>query len=223
MLCDPNLTYDEWWAIWGSSHVDTAVKVWKRMRHTMSQGGRQWWDGRFERVFRNGYATSGSTGFMVKALIPWLFCVTGFDTKAWAKTGFSHDYIVKNYRSVERMAWWCRRLFPGVLAPFAGVPDNQIGPEFYTKEFYEGLFREILLDPDFGSTNYFYRFYFEKGYKDQTCCPRTLKKQYFEALRRNAVCFEWHHATVQVRMYAFLKDIFYNVHHSHIRFRFVRL
>ena len=200
MLRDPELTYDEWWSVWGSSDVNTALKVWKRMRHTLSQGGRQWWDGRFERVFRNGYATSGSTGFMVKALIPWLCYATGFDAQAWAAHNFSHEYMVQNYRAVERMAWWCRRLFPALLAPFAGVPENQIGPEFYTTEFYEGLLREILLDPEFGSNNYFYRFYFEKGYKDQTCCPRTLQKQYFDALRANAGCFEWHHATVQETM-----------------------
>jgi len=200
MLRDPQLTYDEWWAIWGSSDVDTAMKVWKRMRHTMSGGGRKWWDGRFERVFRNGYATSGSTGWIVKVLIPWLFYATGFDTKAWAATGFSHDYIKKNYQTIEYSAWWFRQLFPGILAPFAGVPANQIGPEFYTVEFYEKILRGILLDPQFGSTNYFYRFYFEQGYKDQTCCPRTLQEQYFDRLCANAGCFEWHHASVQETM-----------------------
>ena len=68
MLRDPNLTYDEWWAIWGLSDVDVTLKVWKRMRHTMSGAGRKWWDGRIERVFRNGFATSGSTGFIVKIM-----------------------------------------------------------------------------------------------------------------------------------------------------------
>lgn len=200
MLRDPHLTYDEWWGIWGSSDVKVAMKVWKRMRHTMSGGGRKWWDGRIERVFRKGFATSGSTGFAAKFLIPWLMYVVGFDIKAWAETGFSHEYISKNYQMIERSAWWFRCLFPGILAPFAGVPPNQIGPEFYTTEFYEGILREIFLDPDFGTTNYFYRFYYEKGYKDQTCCPRTLQKEHFEALRANASCFEWHHATVQETM-----------------------
>lgn len=200
MLRDPHLTYDEWWAIWGSSDVDVAMKVWKRMRHTMSSSGRKWWDGRMERVFRNGYATSGSTGFAAKFLIPWLMYVVGFDLKSWAETGFSHDYIKQNYQMIERSAWWLRRLFPGIVAPFAGVPPNQIGPEFYTTEFYESIMREIFLDPDFGRTNYFYRFYYEKGYKDQTCCPRTLKPEFFEPLRANAGCFEWHHATVQETM-----------------------
>jgi len=200
MLRDPHLTYDEWWDIWGSSDVKVAMKVWKRMRHTMSGGGRKWWDGRIERVFRKGFATSGSTGFAAKFLIPWLMYVVGFDIKAWSETGFSHEYISKNAQMIERSAWWFRRLFPGILAPFAGVPPNQIGPEFYTTEFYEGILREIFLDPDFGTTNYFYRFYYEKGYKDQSCCPRTLKKEHFEALRANASCFEWHHATVQETM-----------------------
>jgi S-adenosylmethionine-diacylglycerol 3-amino-3-carboxypropyl transferase len=200
MLREPDLTYDEWWAIWGSSDVTVAMKVWKRMRHTMSSGGRKWWDGRIERVFRKGFATSGSTGFAAKFLIPFLMYVVGFDMKAWAETGFSHAYITKNYHMIERSARWFRRLFPGILAPFAGVPPNQIGPEFYTTEFYEGILREIFLDPDFGATNYFYRFYYEKGYKDQTCCPRTLKKEYFSALKKGSFCFEWHHATVQETM-----------------------
>lgn len=200
MLRDPHLTYDEWWAIWGSSDVAVAMKVWKRMRHTMSGQGRKWWDGRIERVFRKGFATSGSTGFAAKFLIPWLMYVVGFDIKAWAATGFSHEYISKNTQMIERSAWWFRKLFPSILAPFAGVPPNQIGPEFYTTEFYEGILREIFLDPDFGTHNYFYRFYYEKGYKDQTCCPRTLKEEFFEPLRANAGCFEWHHATVQETM-----------------------
>lgn len=200
MLRDPYLTYDEWWAIWGSSDVGVAMKVWKRMRHTMSSGGRKWWDGRIERVFRNGYATSGSTGFAVKLLIPWLTYVVGFDLKAWSETGFSEEYIRENYEMIERAAWWFRQLFPGILAPFAGVPPNQIGPEFYTIAFYERILREIFLDPEFGTHNYFYRFYYEKGYKDQACCPRTLKPEFFEALRANAECFEWHHATVQETM-----------------------
>ncbi|EJK55735.1 hypothetical protein THAOC_24500 [Thalassiosira oceanica] len=63
MLRDPKLTYEEWWGIWGDSDVETALKVWKRMRHTMSADGRKWWDGRMERVFRQGFATTGSTGF----------------------------------------------------------------------------------------------------------------------------------------------------------------
>merc|ERR1712194_109151 len=42
--------------------------------------------------------------------------------------------------------------------------------------------------------------YYEKGYKDQTCCPRTLQEEHFENLRANAGCFEWHHATVQETM-----------------------
>lgn len=200
MLRDPHLTYDEWWAIWGSSDVNVAMKVWKRMRHTMSSGGRQWWDGRIERVFRQGFATTGSSGFAAKFLIPFLMYVVGFDLKAWAETGFSHSYISDNYHMIERSARWFRRLFPGILAPFAGVPPNQIGPEFYTTEFYEGILREIFLDPDFGRTNYFYRFYYEQGYKDQTCCPRTLQKQHFEALKKGSYCFEWHHATVQETM-----------------------
>ena len=200
MLRDPHLTYDEWWAIWGSSDVTVAMKVWKRMRHTMSSGGRKWWDGRIERVFRQGFATTGSSGFAAKFLIPFLMYVVGFDIKAWAETGFSHSYISENYHMIERSARWFRRLFPGILAPFAGVPPNQIGPEFYTTEFYEGILREIFLDPDFGRTNYFYRFYYEQGYKDQTCCPRTLQKQHFEALKKGSYCFEWHHATVQETM-----------------------
>jgi SAM-dependent methyltransferase len=200
MLRDPDLTYDEWWAIWGSSDVAVAMKVWKRMRHTVSGAGRKWWDGRIERVFRKGFATSGSTGFAAKFLIPWLMYVVGFDIKAWAETGFSHEYISKNTKMIQSSAWWFRHLFPSILAPFAGVPPNQIGPEFYTTEFYEGILREIFLDPDFGSHNYFYRFYYEKGYKDQTCCPRTLKEENFKALRANAGCFEWHHATVQETM-----------------------
>ena len=197
MLRDPKLTYDEWWAIWGSSDVNVAMKVWRRMRHTMSGGGRQWWDGRMERVFRKGFATSGSTGFAAQYIIPWLMYVVGFNIKEWAETGFAHSYISNNYHVIRRSAWWFRQLFPSVLAPFAGVPPNQIGPEFYTVEFYETILKEIFMDPDFGAHNYFYRFYYEKGYKDQSCCPRTLKPECFEALRASAGCFEWHHATVQ--------------------------
>lgn len=200
MLRDPLLTYEEWWGIWGSSDVAIAMKVWKRMRHTMSCSGRKWWDGRIERVFRNGYATSGSTGFIVKIIIPWLMYVVGFDLKSWSDTGFSHEYIAKNTQMIENAAWWFRVLFPGLLAPFAGVPQSQIGSEFYTVQFYEEILREIFLDPDFGKTNYFYRFYYEKGYKDQSCCPRTLMPGHFDALRRNAGCFEWHHASVQETM-----------------------
>jgi len=200
MLRDPKLTYQEWWDIWGSSDHEVAMKVWQRMRHTMSGEGRQWWDPRIERIFKTGFANSGSSGLAARFLVPWLMYVVGFNLKAWAETGFSHEYITKNYHMVERSAWWMRRLFPSILAPFAGVPPNQIGPEFYTTEFYEGILREILLDPDFGAHNYFYRFYYEKGYKDQTCCPRTLKKEHFDALKANAGCFEWHHATVQATM-----------------------
>jgi len=200
MLRDPELTHDEWWAIWGSSDSTVACKVWKRMRHTMSGQARKWWDPRIEPTFRKGFANSGSTGFAAKFLVPWLMYVVGFDIKAWSKTGFSHEYITKNYHMIERSAWWFRVLFPGILAPFAGVPKNQIGPEFYTVEFYEGILREIFLDPEFGAHNYFYRFYYEKGYKDQSCCPRTLMKEHFQALKDNAGCFEWHHATVQATM-----------------------
>jgi ubiquinone/menaquinone biosynthesis C-methylase UbiE len=200
MLRDPNLTYAEWWGIWGDSDVDVALSVWKRMRHTMSAGGRKWWDGRIERVFRKGFATSGSTGFIAKVLLPFLMRAIGFNLKEWAETGFSHEYMVKHYHVIESSAKWFRRLFPGILAPFAGVPSNQIGPEFYTVEFYEGILKAIFLDPDFGKDNYFFRFYCEKGYKDQTCCPRTLMKEHFEALKENAGCFEWHHATVQETM-----------------------
>lgn len=200
MLRDPLLTYEEWWGIWGSSDSEIAVKVWTRMRHTMSSDARQWWDPRVEKTFRKGFANSGSSGFAAKFIVPWLMYVVGFNIREWAETGFSHEYISKNYHMIERSAWWFRRLFPSIIAPFAGVPANQIGPEFYTTEFYEGILREIFLDPDFGSHNYFYRFYYDKGYKDQTCCPRTLKKEHFEALKANAGCFEWHHATVQATM-----------------------
>lgn len=200
MLRDPELTYQEWWSIWGDSDVKVAMAVWKRMRHTMSSSGRKWWDGRIERVFRNGYATSGSTGVLTKIFVPALLWVVGFDVKKWAETGYSHKYIADNYHIIERSAWWCRRLFPQILAPFAGVPPNQIGPEFYTTEFYEGILREIFMDPDFGKSNYFYRFYCEKGYKDPSCAPRTLQKEFFSRLKANAGCFEWHHATVQETM-----------------------
>jgi ubiquinone/menaquinone biosynthesis C-methylase UbiE len=200
MLRDTKLTYEEWWGIWGSSDVTIALKVWKRMRHTMSAGGRQWWDGRIERVFRKGFGTSGSTGFAAKFLIPFLMYSVGFNVTEWAETGFSHEYIQTNYHVIERSAWWFRRLFPGIIAPFAGVPPNQIGPEFYTVEFYESILKEIFLDPEFGSHNYFYRFYLDKGYKDQSCCPRTLMVEHFDALREHAGCFEWHHATVQETM-----------------------
>jgi len=212
MLRDPLLTYEEWWSIWGSSDSQVAVKVWKRMRHTMSTPARMWWDPRIEKTFRKGFAYSGSSGFAAKFILPWLMYVVGFNLKDWADTGFSHEYISKNYHMIQRSAWWFRRLFPSIIAPFAGVPANQIGPEFYTLEFYENILREIFLDPDFGSNNYFYRFYYDKGYKDQSCCPRTLKKEHFKSLKDNAGCFEWHHATVQATMervqpYSFTKLI----------------
>mmetsp|Transcript_54895 Transcript_54895/g.81676 ORF Transcript_54895/g.81676 Transcript_54895/m.81676 type:complete len:677 (+) Transcript_54895:218-2248(+) len=200
MLRDPKLTYEEWWGIWGSSDVSIALDVWKRMRHTMSAGGRQWWDGRIERVFRQGFVTTGSTGFFSKFLIPFIMYSVGFDFKEWAEKGFSHEYMQANHVIIERAAWYMRRLFPTFIAPFAGVPPNQIGPEFYTVEFYETILREIFMDPDFGSTNYFYRFYLDRGYKDQSCCPRTLQEEHFDALRKNASCFEWHHASVQATM-----------------------
>lgn len=199
MLRDPNLTYDEWWAIWGSSDADVATAVWKRIRHTMSGDGRKWWDPRIDRTFRKGFAKSGSTGFVSKWVIS-LFWLGGFNVKEWASTGFSHEYIVKNSKILERAAFFFRILFPTILAPFAGVPKNQLGEEFYTVEFYENILREIFLDPEFGSKNYFYRFYTEGGYKDQTCCPRTLQKEHFQKLKQNSGCFEWHHATVQETM-----------------------
>ncbi|EJK50635.1 hypothetical protein THAOC_30327 [Thalassiosira oceanica] len=200
MLRDPKLTYEEWWGIWGDSDVETALKVWKRMRHTMSADGRKWWDGRMERVFRQGFATTGSTGFIVRAMLPLFMWVTGFNLREWAESGFSHEYMVRNARVLENSAKWFRWLFPGILAPFAGVPANQIGPEFYTTEFYEGILKQIFLDPAFGKSNYFWRFYCERGYKDQTCCPRTLQREHFNALKENSGCFEWHHATVQETM-----------------------
>jgi hypothetical protein len=62
MLRDPDLTYDEWWAIWGSSDAAVAMKVWKRMRHTLSvpdaSGGMDVSNASFAK-----FATSGSTGF----------------------------------------------------------------------------------------------------------------------------------------------------------------
>mmetsp|Transcript_51 Transcript_51/g.99 ORF Transcript_51/g.99 Transcript_51/m.99 type:complete len:706 (-) Transcript_51:255-2372(-) len=200
MLRDPQLTYDEWWAIWGSSDGQVALKVWKRMRHTMSSEARKWWDGRIPQKFEQGFATSGSTGYCAKHMIPFLMRMVGCDIDEWAKTGFSHEYVRQNIHILQRAAIWSKRLFPSVIAPFFGVPPNQIGPEFYTTEFYEGILRGVFLDPEFGSSNYFYRFYFENGYKDPTCAPRTLQKKHFEALRSNAGCFEWHHATVQDTM-----------------------
>lgn len=200
MLRDPALTYEEWWSIWGDSDADVAVKVWKRMRHTVSTDARQWWDGRIESTFRNGFAQSGSSGFIVKCFLPYLLWWVGFDSKRWAETGFSHSYIKENAHFLTGAAKWFRRWFPKVLAPFAGVPENQIGPEFETVEFYEDILREIFLDPDFGQHNYFYRFYFEGGYKCQRCCPRFLQREFFEKLCANASCFEWHHATVQQTM-----------------------
>ena len=86
MLRDPNLTYEEWWAVWGSSDAKVATKVWKRMRHTMSSEARAWWDPRIESTFRNGFATSGSTGLCAKLVIPLLVWVCGFDIQKWAET-----------------------------------------------------------------------------------------------------------------------------------------
>lgn len=188
MLSDPNLTYDEWWAIWGSSDVKVATKVWRRMRHNMSSDARAWWGPRIEATFSEGFATSGSTGLCAKIIIPLLMRVCGFDIKEWAETGFSHEYISSNSHVLEKSANWLRRLFPSVLAPFAGVPPNQIGPEFYTR----GSFVRSFSTPNSAARNYFYRFYYEQEYKDQTCCPRTLQPMCFEALRTNAGCFEWH-------------------------------
>jgi S-adenosylmethionine-diacylglycerol 3-amino-3-carboxypropyl transferase len=200
MLRDPKLTHEEWWGIWGSSDVEIALRVWKRMRHTMSAGGRKWWDGRIERVFRKGFYTTGSTGWFSKFLIPSLMYFLGLDLKEWAEKGFSHDYIRANHHCIEKAAWWWRQLFPSIIAPFFGVPANQIGPEFYTLEFYEDILKAVLMDPEFGSSNYFYRFYLDKGYKDKSCCPRTLQEKHFEPLRKNAGCFEWHHLSVQETM-----------------------
>lgn len=210
MLRDPKLTYEEWWGIWGSSDVSIALKVWKRMRHTMSACGRKWWDGRIERVFRKGFVTTGSTGFCSKFMIPFVFYMVGFNFKEWAEKGFAQDYIRSNHHFITRAAVCMRWLFPSIIAPFAGVPPNQIGPEFYTTEFYETIFRGIFMDPEFGSSNYFYRFYLDKGYKDKSCCPRTLQEEHFDALRNNTGCFEWHHASVQdtmerVKPHAFTK------------------
>lgn len=200
MLRDPELTYDEWWAIWGSSDHEVVAKVWRRMRHTMSAGARKWWDPRIENTFRKGFARSGSAGFAIRFFLPFLMWMIGFDQKEWERQGFSHQYMVENEQSIRKAGVWFRRIFPTILAPFTGVPKNQIGPEFETVSFYEDILRQIFLDPEFGKNNYFYRFYYENGYKSQTCCPRTLQEKYFEALRSNSGCFEWHHATVQQTM-----------------------
>jgi len=199
MLRDPKLTYDEWWSVWGSSDGDVALKVWKRIRHTMSADARKWWDPRLHKTFSSGFATSGSCGALIKYLVPTFLWIVGFKVKEWAKTNYSHEYMVENQSMLRRSAVLLRWIFP-MIAPFMGVPASQIGAEFYSVEFYEEILREIHLDPDFGKHNYFYRFYYERGFKCQICCPRTLQKQHFDALKKNSSCFEWHHASVQQTM-----------------------
>jgi hypothetical protein len=83
MLRDPDLTYDEWWAI-GDLPVAVAMKVWKRMRHTLSvpdaSGGMDVSNASFARIRH-----VGSTGFAAKFLIPWLMYVVGFDIRPGPK------------------------------------------------------------------------------------------------------------------------------------------
>ena len=195
MLEDPDLTHDEWWAVWGVSDADVALRVWRRMRHTLSFDAQTWWAPRLEATFRAGFAWSGACGWVARRLLPLVSWGVGWDYLAWREAEFSASYGADAIRRGCRLLSW---VMPRLVCPCIGVPVNQVTDDFGRPEFYADILTSITADQF--RTNYFYRFYFEGRFPSHTCAPRTLQPQHFEALRRNVGCLEWHLCTVQQLM-----------------------
>ena len=194
MLQDGALTHGEWFAIWGESDAGTAERVYSRIKASLSLRCRSFWDQNLSATFGDNFIYSGSSGNGFRFGLWVMRNVLGWDIDAGRRRGFDAAFMRETLdeATLDRMG---SLLADNVtlLAPIAGVPSAQLCEELFDARFWSRLLRKTFLAPDFNTTNYFY-FGWLMGRYTSSCCPRILKPEHFQTLKRNAHRIRLHHA-----------------------------
>lgn len=193
-------THDEFFRLFGESEYRLFSEIYaSRLRPHLSPDAAEFWDANGS-IIRNNLMFAGASGLMARLLQPiiWLTGVQRLMVQATLsgegapKALVSSPFFKLACAVVKAPALW------SWLAPLGGVPLEQLNllaerPELFADRLVEVLVKRMWPNEHFAN-NYFYYGYVV-GKFSRECCPRYLKQEHFETLRKRVDIVKPFHGT----------------------------
>jgi len=157
------------------------------IRPLLTARSRQFWDSHIKSLKNIMY--SGTSGVLAYIVCRILFGLIGL---GWVRTTVVERQSVDDFNAAVKKNGWKLNFFCNVIdylissagfAMLAGVPSRQLELGLHRSDNFQTVFKRIC-STDLVHDNYFYYGYIAGEYS-QLCCPRYLKKENFNALRKS--------------------------------------
>jgi len=193
-------THEEFFRLFGESDFGLYTQMYtSKLRPHLSKDSAEFWDENAS-VIRNNLMFAGASGLMARLLQPIIWVIGAARLmERTAKTGEGAPKSLVNspffqiacalVRSPALWSW---------LAPLGGVPLEQLNllserPELFAERLVEVMLTRMWPNEHF-KNNYFYYGYC-CGKFSRECCPRYLKAEHFETLRKRVDIVKPFHGT----------------------------
>eukprot|EP01135_Chromosphaera_perkinsii_P007556 Nk52_evm12s914 gene=Nk52_evmTU12s914 len=190
IVCLKQLTYDQFFAIFGKSDADVFKAVYRKtLRPCMSKGCGVFWDNNMH-LFETNLMFCGTSGLLAKILsYPFALCgVPEYFRANYANDKAPNYVMMKPMIKLLQYSWqW--------LAPLGGCPPSQIDLVKRDGWVWAERLAEVVQTRMWSIENYFYYGY-AVGSFSKTCCPRYLKEEHFSTLQKYCDRITLFHGTV---------------------------
>ena len=182
------LDFETFFEIFSKSNMKLLREVYyTRLRPLLSNPSAEFWDDGVNSI--KSFMYSGTSGNMSYVLFRILFPLfgLGFIRRELEKNGTTKETLQKlisecSY-SIRAIAWLMDNIMLRGGCCFAGVPERQMALGLHRPNNLAMVIERVFFKTDLVNDNYFYSGYI-LGYYKQDNCPRYLRKENFDAMKK---------------------------------------
>mmetsp|Transcript_18557 Transcript_18557/g.19323 ORF Transcript_18557/g.19323 Transcript_18557/m.19323 type:complete len:692 (+) Transcript_18557:138-2213(+) len=190
-----NLEFEQFFEIFSKSNMELLREVYaSKLRPSLSPPSAEFWDDGIHSI--KSFMYSGTSGNMSWFLFRFLLPIFGLGfIRRDLVTGISPDALRAKLSRCEyrlrSLAWIMDNLLLRGGSCLAGVPERQLNLGLHRPNNLAMVIERIFFNTDLVNDNYFYSGYI-LGYYQPHNCPRYLKKENYEKMKKNLIAGKLH-------------------------------
>jgi betaine lipid synthase len=183
-----HLEFEQFFEIFSKSNMELLREVYgTKLRPSLSAPSAEFWDDGIHSI--KSFMYSGTSGNMSWVLFQFLLPIFGLGfIRRDLVTGISPDALRAKLSRCEyrlrSLAWIMDNLLLRGGSVLAGVPERQLNLGLHRPNNLAMVIERIFFNTDLVNDNYFYAGYI-LGYYQPHNCPRYLKKENFDVMKKN--------------------------------------
>ena len=184
IACIKSLTHDECFEIIGNNNYKLLLEKWDLIKVNLSPKSLEWWS-KNKTIMKNSiYSGTVKYLYYLGNILFHIFGIKHLFTEIKNNPGIENQKDL--FHKYEKKIIFMNKTFKCIetlIIPFIGVPEKQYSL-YKNDNFITDLFKYWLYNFDLINDNYFYYGYLY-GKFTKECCPRYLKKEYFDSVKNN--------------------------------------